>query len=84
MSRLEASNGVDSVDSGRAKQPVVDSDEIEIRLPLGQNTETETVAVWALRVDCLTLRATESGDTLSRRCRRSAGRANHVLDENGG
>jgi len=42
MSRLEASNGVDSVESGRAKQPVVDSDAIDSRLPLGQTAETDT------------------------------------------
>jgi len=45
LSRLEASNGVDSVDSGRTKQLLVDSDTIDIRLPLGQNTETDTAAV---------------------------------------
>ena len=42
MSQLEASNGADSVDSGRAKLPVVDYNEIDIRLPLGQTAETDT------------------------------------------
>jgi len=77
LSRLEASNGVDSVDSGRAKQPVVDSDEIDSSLPLGQTAETETVAVWALRVDCLVLRATDghTQSSLSTSCWASRSRS---------
>ena len=45
LDRLEAYSVVEFVDNGRAKQPVVEYDEIDIRLPLREAPETGTTAV---------------------------------------
>lgn len=45
LERLEAYNVVDFVNTGRAKQPVVDYDEIDIRLPLRGAADTDAAAV---------------------------------------
>jgi len=45
LERLEAYEIVEFVDNGRAKQPIVGYDEIDIQLPLRQPTETDTAVV---------------------------------------
>ena len=45
LERLEAYEIVAFVDNGRAKQPIVVYDEIDIQLPLRQPTETDTAVV---------------------------------------
>jgi len=45
LERLEAYKIVEFVDNGRAKQPIVGYDEIDIQLPLRQPTETDTAVV---------------------------------------
>ena len=45
LERLEEYEIVEFVDNGRAKQPIVGCDEIDIQLPLRQPTETDTAVV---------------------------------------
>jgi len=45
LERLEEYSIVEFVDNGRAKQPVVEYDEIDIQLPLRQTTGTDAAAV---------------------------------------
>jgi predicted transcriptional regulator len=45
LDRLEAYGVVAFVDEGRAKRPVVEYDEIDIRLPLRHGADTDTAAV---------------------------------------
>lgn len=45
LERLEEYSVVEFVDKGRAKQPIVDYDEIDIHLSLRQTTGTDAAAV---------------------------------------
>jgi len=45
LERLEEYEIVEFVENGRAKQPIVGYDEIDIQLPLRQPTETDTAVV---------------------------------------
>ena len=45
LDRLEEYSVIEFVENGKAKQPVVDYDEIDIQLPLRQSPETDTAAV---------------------------------------